>query len=102
MPRQKFYDTSVKPERAILVGIIKPGEKEEETKEYLDELEFLVDTAGGETVRSFTQRMQKPDRATFVGTGKLEEINAFVKSEEIDIVVFDDELSPSQLRNIES
>jgi GTPase len=102
MPRQKFYDTAVKPERAILVGIITPGESEEETKEYLDELEFLVETAGGETVRSFTQRMQRPDRATFVGTGKLEEINAFVKSEEIDIVVFDDELSPSQLRNIEN
>ena len=102
MPRQKFFDTAIKPERAILVGIITPGEKEEETKEYLDELEFLVDTAGGETVRSFTQRMQRPDRATFVGTGKLEEINAFVKSEEIDIVVFDDELSPSQLRNIEN
>ena len=102
MPRQKFYDTAVKPERAILVGIVTPGESEEETKEYLDELEFLVETAGGETVRSFTQKMQRPDRATFVGTGKLEEINAFVKSEEIDIVVFDDELSPSQLRNIEN
>jgi GTP-binding protein HflX len=102
MPRQKFYDTAEKPERAILVGIVKPGESEEETKEFLDELEFLVETAGGETVRSFTQKMQKPDRATFVGTGKLEEINAFVKSEEIDIVVFDDELSPSQLRNIEN
>ena len=102
MPRQKFYDTAVKPERAVLVGIITPGESEEQTKEYLDELEFLVDTAGGETIRSFTQRMQRPDRATFVGTGKLEEINAFVKSEEIDIVVFDDELSPSQLRNIEN
>ena len=102
MPRQKFYDTAEKPEKAILVGIITPGETEEQTKEYLDELEFLVDTAGGETIRSFTQRMQKPDRATFVGTGKLEEINAFIKSEEIDIVVFDDELSPSQLRNIEN
>ena len=102
MPRQKFFETAEKPERAILVGIVKPGETEEETKEYLDELEFLVETAGGETVRSFTQKMQKPDRATFVGTGKLEEINAFVKSEEIDIVVFDDELSPSQLRNIEN
>ncbi len=102
MPRQKFYDTAEKPERAILVGIIRPGESETETREYLDELAFLVDTAGGETVRSFTQRMQKPDRATFVGTGKLEEIQAFVKSEEIDIVVFDDELSPSQLRNIEN
>ncbi|MEO8795840.1 MAG: GTPase HflX [Daejeonella sp.] len=102
MARQKFYDTAIKPERAVLVGIVTPGEKEEQTKEYLDELEFLVETAGGETVKSFTQKMLKPDRATFVGTGKLEEINAFVKSEEIDIVVFDDELSPSQLRNIEN
>lgn len=102
MARQKFYDTAIKPERAILVGIITPGEKEEQTKEYLDELKFLVETAGGETIKSFTQKMLRPDRATFVGTGKLEEINAFVKSEEIDIVVFDDELSPSQLRNIEN
>ncbi len=102
MAKQKFYDTAIKPERAVLVGIVTPGEKEEQTKEYLDELEFLVETAGGETVKSFTQKMLKPDRATFVGTGKLEEINAFVKSEEIDIVVFDDELSPSQLRNIEN
>lgn len=101
MGKQKYYDTSVQPEKAILVGIVTPGQSDDETREYLDELAFLVDTAGGRTVRSFTQRMQKPDRATFVGTGKLEEINAFVKSEEIDIVVFDDELSPSQLRNIE-
>lgn len=101
MGKQKFYDTSVQPEKAILVGIISPGQSDEETSEYLDELAFLVDTAGGVTVKSFTQRMLRPDRATFVGTGKLEEINAFVKSEGIDIVVFDDELSPSQLRNIE-
>ncbi|WP_026897613.1 GTPase HflX [Daejeonella oryzae] len=102
MARQKFYDTAIKPERAILVGIITPGETEEQTKEYLDELKFLVETAGGETIKSFTQKMLRPERATFVGTGKLEEIDAFVKSEEIDIVVFDDELSPSQLRNIEN
>jgi GTP-binding protein HflX len=102
MPRPKFYDTAEKPEKAILVGIIKPGESEQQTKEFLDELKFLVDTAGGETIKSFTQKMLRPDRATFVGTGKLEEINAYVKSEEIDIVVFDDELSPSQLRNIEN
>ena len=101
MGKQKFYDTALKPERAVLVGIIRTGETEEQTREYLEELKFLVDTAGGETVYSFTQRMQKPDRATFVGTGKLEEIRDYVKSEEIDIVVFDDELSPSQLRNIE-
>jgi GTPase len=102
MPRLKFHDTTVKPERAVLVGIIKPGETEEQTREFLDELKFLVETAGGDTQKSFTQRMQRPDRATFVGTGKLEEINAYVKSEEIDMVIFDDELSPSQLRNIEN
>lgn len=102
MGKQKFFDTAIKPERAVLVGIIRTGETEEQTREYLDELKFLVDTAGGETIHSFTQRMQKPDRATFVGTGKLEEIRDYVKAEEIDIVVFDDELSPSQLRNIEN
>ena len=100
--RQKFYDTAVKQERVVLVGIITPHETEEQTKEYLEELQFLVETAGGETVKSFTQKMLRPERATFVGTGKLEEIKAFVDSEEIDIVVFDDELSPSQLRNIEN
>jgi GTP-binding protein HflX len=102
MPRQKYFDTAAKPERAVLVGIITPGETEEQTHEYLDELKFLVETAGGVTQKAFTQRMQRPDRATFVGTGKLEEINAYVKSEEIDMVIFDDELSPSQLRNIEN
>jgi GTP-binding protein HflX len=102
MAKQKFYDTAIKPERAVLVGIITPGQSDAQTREYLEELEFLVATAGGETIHSFTQRMQRPDRATFVGTGKLEEIKAYIKAEEIDIVVFDDELSPSQLRNIEN
>jgi len=102
MARQKFYDTGIKAERAVLVGIVTPGQTEMQTREYLEELQFLVMTAGGETIKTFTQRMQRPDRATFVGTGKLEEINAYVKAEEIDIVVFDDELSPSQLRNIEN
>ena len=101
MGKQKFYDTALKQERAVLVGVIRPGEKPEETKEYLDELAFLVDTAGGAVETVFTQKMLKPDRATFVGTGKLEEIKGYVQSEEIDMVVFDDELSPSQLRNIE-
>ncbi|MBB5636797.1 GTP-binding protein HflX [Pedobacter cryoconitis] len=101
MGKEKTYDTAVKQERAVLVGVIRPGEKPEETKEYLDELTFLVDTAGGVVDHIFTQKMLKPDRGTFVGTGKLEEIRAYVKSEEIDMVVFDDELSPSQLRNIE-
>lgn len=101
MGKQKFYDTAIKQERAVLVGVVTPGEKDEQTKEYLDELAFLVDTAGGKVEKIFTQKMLKPERATFVGTGKLEEIKAYVKSEEIDTVVFDDELSPSQLRNID-
>ena len=100
--RQKFYDTAVKQEKVVLVGIITPNETEEQTKEYLEELQFLVETAGGETVKNFTQKMLRPERATFVGTGKLEEIKEYVQSEEIDIVVFDDELTPSQLRNIEN
>jgi GTP-binding protein HflX len=100
--RQKFYDTAVKQERVVLVGIITPNETPEQEKEYLEELQFLVETAGGETIKSFTQKMQRPERATFVGTGKLEEIKEFVTAEEIDIVVFDDELTPSQLRNIEN
>lgn len=100
--KQKFYDTAIKQEKAVLVGIITPNETEEQEREYLEELEFLVDTAGGLTVKTFTQKMQRPERATFVGTGKLEEIKAYVVSEEIDMVVFDDELSPSQLRNIEN
>ena len=101
MPKKKFYETGLAPERAVLVGLITNGQTDEQSKEYLDELAFLVDTAGGITDRSFTQKMQKPERATFVGTGKLEEIKAYVKAEEIDLVVFDDELSPMQLRNIE-
>src|ERR1700749_1235089 len=100
--RQKFYDTAVKQETAVLVGVITQGETDEQAKEYLEELEFLVQTAGGETVKTFTQKMLRPERATFVGTGKLEEIRDYVKAEELDIVVFDDELSPSQLRNIEN
>jgi GTP-binding protein HflX len=92
----------VKQEKVVLVGIITPNETEAREKEYLEELQFLVETAGGLTAKHFTQKMQRPDRATFVGTGKLEEIKAYVDSEEIDIVVFDDELSPSQLRNIEN
>src|SRR5690606_8654606 len=101
MAIKKSFDTAVKPERAVLVGIITPSENEEQEREYLEELAFLVDTAGGETVYTFTQKVQKPDRATFVGSGKLDEIKAYVDAEEIDIVVFDDELSPTQLRNIE-
>lgn len=79
-----------------------PDETEEQENEYLEELEFLVATAGGQAVNRFVQKLQRPDRATFVGSGKLEDIKAYVIAEEIDMVVFDDELSPSQLRNIEN
>ncbi|NCD68600.1 GTPase HflX [Mucilaginibacter agri] len=99
--KQKFYDTAVKQEKAVLVGVVTPNVTDEQQKEYLEELQFLVETAGGETVKWFTQKLQRPERATFVGTGKLEEIKEYVTAEEIDMVVFDDELSPSQLRNIE-
>jgi len=100
--KQKFYDTAVKQERAVLVGVITPDQTAEQSREYLDELEFLAMTAGAKTEAIFTQKMLRPERATFVGTGKLEEIRDYVKSEEIDIVIFDDGLSPSQLRNIEN
>jgi GTP-binding protein HflX len=85
----------------VVVGVITPNETEAREKEYLEELEFLVATAGGLTVKTFTQKLQRPERSTFVGTGKLEEIKEYVVAEEIDIVVFDDELTPSQMRNIE-
>jgi len=101
MARFKIHDTAIKPETAVLVSVITPNVTETKAKEYLEELEFLVKTAGGETRGTFMQKLGFPDRATFVGSGKLEEIKAFVEAEEIDIVVFDDELSPSQLRNIE-
>lgn len=101
MARIKIHDTAIKPETAVLVSVITTGVTETKAKEYLEELEFLVQTAGGETKGMFTQKLGFPDRATFVGSGKLEEIKAYVEAEEIDMVVFDDELSPSQLRNIE-
>ncbi|MBV2228697.1 MULTISPECIES: GTPase HflX [Sphingobacterium] len=101
MARFKIYDTAVKPETAVLVSVITPDVSDETAKEYLEELEFLVTTAGGVTKGIFTQKLAFPDRATFVGSGKLDEIKEFIQAEEIDIVVFDDELSPSQLRNIE-
>jgi len=94
----------IKPiiERTILIGLVTNRENAERIDDYLDELAFLVDTAGGITVKRFVQRIDAPDQRTFVGSGKLNEIKAFVKEEEIDIAIFDDELSPSQARNIEN
>lgn len=101
MARTKIYDTAVQPERAVLVSVITPETTEAKAKEYLEELAFLVETAGGINEAVFTQKLAYPDRATFIGRGKLEEIKTYVIAEEIDLVVFDDELSPSQLRNVE-
>lgn len=93
--------TKIIPENAILVGLITPRQDEERVKEYLDELAFLIDTAGAIPVKRFVQRLEMPDRRTFVGSGKLDEIKKYVKEKDIDVAVFDDELSPSQIRNIE-
>ncbi|MFN4123558.1 MAG: GTPase HflX [Flavobacteriales bacterium] len=97
----KHISTSKQRETAVLVGLIMRNQSEEQLKEYLDELEFLADTAGAQTLKRFTQKLDHPDRKYFVGSGKLEEINSYVKEHEVDMVIFDDELSPSQLRNIE-
>ncbi|NLF41725.1 MAG: GTPase HflX [Bacteroidales bacterium] len=93
--------TEIIKEKVILVGAISGRQTEVMVNEYLDELAFLVDTAGGEVLARFTQKLDKPDPRSFIGSGKLEEISMYVKAEEIDLVVFDDELSPSQHRNIE-
>lgn len=89
-------------ERAVLVGIWNRKTSKEQASEYLDELALLTDTAGAQTLRVFLQRMEKPNSGTFVGKGKLEEIKAFVEEEKIDLVVFDDDLTPSQVKNIDS
>ena len=94
-------DLKKQPERAILIGLITREQDVEKVVEYLDELAFLAETAGAVTVRRFTQKLDRPDIRTFVGKGKMEEIIAFVKAHEIQIAIFDDELTPSQLRNIE-
>ncbi|TNE55050.1 MAG: GTPase HflX [Bacteroidetes bacterium] len=88
-------------EHCVLVGVIKAGMSEEQAMEYLDELEFLAETAGAITSGKFLQKLDFPNPKTFVGTGKLDEIYDFIQEHEIELVIFDDELSPSQLRNIE-
>ena len=88
-------------EKVVLVGLITREQSEEKLTEYMDELEFLAYTAGATVGERFTQRMDKPDSKFFVGSGKLDEITAFVEEYDIDTVIFDDELTPSQLKNIE-
>lgn len=103
---KEFVISEVKAETAILVGLITQQQNEAKTKEYLDELEFLADTAGAITVKRFTQKVNAPSMVTYVGKGKLEEIKQYIKAEEeaereIGMVIFDDELSAKQMRNIE-
>jgi GTP-binding protein HflX len=90
-----------KAERAILVGIVDKTQTEEQVQEYLDELSFLTETAGAVTLKRFTQKLAHPDSKTFVGKGKLEEIKTYIALKEIQVVIFDDELSGSQISNIE-
>ena len=122
---KEFVISEVKAETAVLVGLITQGQDEAKTKEYLDELEFLADTAGAVTVKRFTQKVQGPSQVTYVGKGKLEEIKQYIKQQEdayydwldagspepeegreapqpIGMVIFDDELSAKQIRNIEA
>ena len=103
---KEFVISEVKAETAVLVGLVTKTQDEAKTKEYLDELEFLADTAGAVTVKRFTQKVISPNQTTYVGKGKLEEIKQYIKEEEeedreIGMVIFDDELSAKQIRNIE-
>ena len=110
---KEFVISEAKAETAVLVGLITQQQDEAKTKEYLDELEFLADTAGAVTVKRFTQKVQGPSQVTYVGKGKLEEIKQYIKQQEdayydwlvpqpVGMVIFDDELSAKQIRNIEA
>ncbi len=96
-----FVISEVQVETAVLVGLVTPFQDERKTDEYLEELEFLADTAGAEVVGKFTQKLDKENPTTYVGKGKLEEIRDYVKDHEVGMVIFDDELSAKQIRNIE-
>lgn len=97
----KLINTAKKQETAVLVAVQPQGQRDYQAKEYLDELEFLAQTAGVKTLKQFKQKLEHPDPKTFVGKGKLEDIRLYVKEYKIDTVIFDDELTPSQVRNLE-
>jgi GTP-binding protein HflX len=95
------YTTATPKERAILIGVIEPFQDEKTINEYLDELSFLAETAGAEPVKRFTQRISSPNARTYIGEGKVAEIKRYIDEEGINLVLFDDELSPTQHRNVE-
>lgn len=97
-----FYETAPLQQTAVLVGVIKASDTEAKVAEYMEELDFLSATAGLTTVKRFTQKLQKPDPKTFIGSGKMYEVETYVRENKIDVVVFDDDLTPSQLRNLEN
>ena len=88
-------------EKAILIGLITPKLSQDQVDEYLEELSFLAQTAGVNPVKRFTQKLPNPDNTTFLGKGKINEVKDYVKDEKIDVVIFDDDLTPSQLKNIQ-
>ena len=97
-----MIENEQKQERAVLVAVSTQGQNRERTEEYLDELEFLLETAGGVAVGRFVQPLDRPNSVTYLGTGKLEELKQYIKAEEIDMAIFDDELSATQIRNLEN
>ena len=98
---KEFILTKQETERTILVGIITQTQNEAKANEYLDELAFLAETAGAEPVKKFLQRLEYPNPTTFVGAGKLQEIKTYIEENEIGLAIFDDDLTPKQLKNIE-
>ena len=88
-------------EKAILIGLITPESTQDQAYEYLNELAFLAQTAGAKPIRNFIQKLPHPDNKTFLGKGKIEQVREYVEENEIEVIIFDDDLTPSQIRNIE-
>lgn len=99
--KKKSYSTAVEPETAVLVAVSTQKQTAEQTKEYLEELAFLATTLGINTVKTFTQNLEKTDIKTYTGKGKLEEIQTYITANPVDMVIYDDDLTPSQVRNLE-
>ena len=101
LDKKKSYSTAQEPETCILIGLVTGGQSRDTVDEHLEELAFLATTAEATSLRTFIQGLNRPDTRTFVGSGKLQEIKEFVEERNVDMLIFDDELSPTQLRNIE-